>query len=427
VSEYGHTWNRSSLIARALEPPEPPTIGGLLYPAKRTLLSGETESLKTWAALILAKAEMDAGHPVAWADLDAMGAAELLSRLRALEVEDAVVDELFLYYEPAERLIGDVLEEVCGEIAERAVRLFVIDAFNPILNLHGLDPGSTSDVETFWREVATPITEAGAAPTLLDHVVKNADNRGKYAYGSERKASGAIVHVGFRILEQFTRGGTGRTLLSTHKDRPGFLPRPTIGRLVLVSDAEVVSYSLEADRSHDADTFRPTVLMERVSRKLEAEFEPRSQRWIEENVTGKGDALRQALGVLVDEGFIVRDELPKGYRFTSVRPFREADDEPPEVSGATASPPRPHRVPDLRSNPSTDRVPESPHGDAGRGGVDKDALLRPHRVPDSAAAGVECPRHGNSRHWRSKVGEVRCAECVPPITEAAVAEWIEVA
>jgi hypothetical protein len=71
-----HSWTASSLVARAATPPEPPTIGGLLYPAKRTLLSGETESLKTWLALILAKAELDAGYAVAWADLDAMGAGE---------------------------------------------------------------------------------------------------------------------------------------------------------------------------------------------------------------------------------------------------------------------------------------------------------------------------------------------------------------
>jgi hypothetical protein len=48
-----HTWRSSSLVARAANPPESPTIGGLLYPAKRTLLSGETEALKTWLALIL--------------------------------------------------------------------------------------------------------------------------------------------------------------------------------------------------------------------------------------------------------------------------------------------------------------------------------------------------------------------------------------
>jgi hypothetical protein len=338
-NSLAHTWNAHSLIARAANPPEPPTIGGILYPAKRTLLSGETESLKTWLALILAKAEMDAGYAVAWADLDAMGAAELLSRLRALGVEDDVIDKHFLYYEPSERLVDDLLVEVCGEIV--GIRLFVVDAFNPMLNLHGLDPGSTSDVETFWREIAAPITEAGAAPTLIDHVTKNVEARGKYAYGSERKASGAIVHVGFQLNEPFKRGGTGRASLRTHKDRPGYLPRPTIGRLVLVSDGASVTYVLEEDRSHKGDRFRPTMYMERISVRLENEAEARSKNWIEENVTGKADPIRTALEVLVDEGFVLREETPRGHYFTSVRPYREAHDRGEEGSEETSSLPRP--------------------------------------------------------------------------------------
>ena len=294
---------------------------------------------------------------------------------------DDVIHKQFLYYEPAERLVDDLLDEVCGVIAERRIRLFVIDAFNPMLSLHGLDPGSTPDIETFWREVATPITAAGAAPTLLDHVTKNADARGKYAYGSERKASGAIVHVGFRLLEPFARGGTGRSLLATHKDRPGYLPRPTIGRLVLVSDGEAVSYSLEADHSREGDTFRPTVLMERVSRKLEGEVEPVSQRWIEEQVSGKGSAIRTAVDVLATEAYLAKEKVGRGFGFTSVRPYREADDEPFEEVETTASPPRPHRVPNLGSTRSPDCVLSVPYGDEGRTGVDMDEQLRPDGVP----------------------------------------------
>ena len=231
----GHTWRPANLVTLAANPPAPPTIGGVLYPGKRTLVSGETESLKTWFALILTKAEMDAGYSVAWADLDAMGAAELLSRLQALGVDDDVIGQRFLYYEPAERLVNDVLKDVTADIKERAIRLFVVDAFNPMLSLHGLDPNSTPDIEKFWREVADPLCRAGAAPMLLDHVAK-AGGASKYAYGSERKASGAIVHVGFRLLSTLTRGGEGRALLIRRKDRPGYLPYPNIGRLILDSD-----------------------------------------------------------------------------------------------------------------------------------------------------------------------------------------------
>jgi hypothetical protein len=368
-----HSWQPQNLVEVAANPPEEPTIGGLLYPGKRGELSGETESLKTMFALILSKAEMVAGYSVAWADLDAMGPGEVLARLRALGVDDEMIARQFLYFEPTEALKRGRLDDVCALLRERCVRYFPIDAFNPALNLHGLDPHSTSDVETYWREVATPIAETGAAPTLLDHVVKNADNRSKYAYGSERKASGANLHIGFRLLEPLRRGGTGRTLLITHKDRAGFLPRPTIGRLVLTSDGDTIRYELEADHSRDSDKFRPTILMERVSRKLEDHPEPVSQTWIEKNVDGKGAGLRTAVEVLVDEGYLAKQEAPRGWKLTFARPYREADDPVLQWEDETASLPRPDRVPNLVSVPHEPTASPRPlrkeDGDAIRSGT----------------------------------------------------------
>ena len=356
-----HSWQPLNLLDLAANPPEPPKIGGLVYRAKRVLLSGETESLKTWLALILAKAEMDAGFAVAWADLDAMGAGELLDRLRLLGVSDETISERFLHFEPTETLKNGRLDDVCALLRDHAVRLFVVDAFNPMLNLHGLDPSSTTEVETFWREVAAPITLAGASPTLLDHVVKNARAGDKYAYGSERKASGTNQHIGFKLLEPLARGGTGRTLLTTHKDRGGYLPRPTIGRLVLVSEGEHIGYSLEAERSRSGGAFRPSVLMERVSRALETRSEPASQTWVEENVHGKVPALRVALTLLVDEGYVTREVTSQGWtRHTSQRPYREDSDTLLEPQEQTPSQPRPNPVPDLVSvshDPTPSPVP----------------------------------------------------------------------
>jgi hypothetical protein len=114
VSAEPHSWQPLNLVDLAALPPEPPTIGRLLYPAKRTLLSGETEALKTWAALILAKAEMDAGFTVAWADLDAMGHGELLARLRALGVSDETIAQRFLHFEPTEALKGVAVSVTCA-------------------------------------------------------------------------------------------------------------------------------------------------------------------------------------------------------------------------------------------------------------------------------------------------------------------------
>lgn len=359
-----HSWTPNSLIQLAANPPEPPTIGGLLYPGKRTVLSGETESMKTWLALILCKAELEIGHPVIWADLDAMGPGAMLERLQLLGVDDNNIDQNFHYIEPSEQLGTTQLKEIEELIEDQGVRLFVIDAFNPILSLHQLDPNTTTDVERFWRTYADPICRAGAAPVMLDHVVKNPDNRGKYATGSERKASGAIVHIGFKLLETLAQGGHGRSLLTVHKDRPGYLQRPTLGRLVLDATGDTITYTLEPDKSHDADGgFRPTVLMEKVSKYLEQQPDQVSQNQVENGVDGNRDAKRKALEILVQEGHATRTDGPNRAKlFTHLRPYTEANDTPSQVRPQV----RPGFAQNLRSSPTSEFAQAPPYGGEGR-------------------------------------------------------------
>jgi hypothetical protein len=326
VAPEEHSWQPRSLVDLAANPPEPPTIGGLLYPGERTVLSGETESMKTWLALILCKAEMELGMTVGWADVDAMGPGAMFDRLKLLGCEPSMIHSQFLYYQPHEMLDPAKIGEVAELVAARSVRMFVIDAFNPFLSMHGLEPNSTPDIDTFWRTIADPLSRAGAAPVLLDHVVKNAENRGKYSYGSERKASGAHVHLGFRLLEPLTKGGKGKTLLTVHKDRPGYLPRPTLGRLVLESDGTLITFQIVPDHAHDAGGWRPSIMMEKGSRFLENQDEPVSKNICEEHIGGKADARRKAIQFLIDDGYVRVIEGPKNsHLLSSVRAFREAD------------------------------------------------------------------------------------------------------
>jgi AAA domain len=372
IGQLQGSWQCIDLLELAMRPTEPPTIGGLLYPGKRTVLSGETESLKTWLALILAKAEMDVGHPAVWADMDAMGAGEVLSRLRALGAGDEEIAGSFHYFEPQEPLAGQALAGLCELIRARDVRLAVFDAFNAMLSLHGLDPNSTPDVEAFWREVATPLTVAGAAVVMLDHVVKDTDKRGKYAYGSERKASGAIVHVGFRLIEPLRRGTCGIARLTTQKDRLGFLPRPTIGRLVLSSDGEHVFYRLETDRRHAGTKSRPSCLMEEVSSFLATCEEPVSRNEVERNVTGKAATIRTAIDALVEDGYASQqDGKGKTKLIGFVQEYRKTDHDH-EAALEGASEVDPGHVPTLVSTPSAGVRPCVPplrgtqtHPDAG--------------------------------------------------------------
>jgi hypothetical protein len=103
----------------------------------------------------------------------------------------------FLYYEPDRPLDDRHTEPIADLIAEQGIRLCVIDAFNPILSMHNLDPNSNHRRRTFWQLYADPICDAGAAPVLLDHVVKNAetaantptDPNGKHPARSSTSAS----------------------------------------------------------------------------------------------------------------------------------------------------------------------------------------------------------------------------------------------
>ena len=121
--------------------------------------------------------------------------------------------------------------------------------------------------------------------------------------------------------------------------------------------------------------------MERASRALEEQPETVSLTWIEKNVQGKGPALREGVKILVAEGYFTQNKTPSGFQLMSAQPYREADDLTLlEEDEETASPPRPHRVPDLVSvtpDPTASPRPLSKRdGDAGRS-----ATPSPNGVP----------------------------------------------
>ena len=114
----------------------------------------------------------------------------------------------------------------------------------------------------------------------------------------------------------FGRGRTGKARLTTHKDRPGYLPRPKTGELELISDpdTELITWQITlADREQNNDTFRPTCLMERVSRYLEGQAEPVSRNNVEKDVQGQAKAIRTALNTLTAEGYFAEQSGPAAH------------------------------------------------------------------------------------------------------------------
>ncbi len=320
------SWQPIDLVARAARAPEPPEIVGLLYPGSNHLVSGESEALKTWLALIAAVEELAVGRGVLWVDGDDVGAGALLERLRLLGAEDEAIRGRFAYVLPEEPL-GNHRDEVLEVVRARACRLAVLDGLNALLVLHGLDPDRGTDVERFYRLI-DPIRKAPTAVVLTDNVVKAKDARGAWAIGSERKKSKAEVHLGLTTLRPLVRGGSGRARIDVHKDRPGHLQRPSPGVLVLSSGDRRYSWSLEPDRSRGEEgEFRPTKLMERVSTYLELRPEPASRTQIEKDVQGKAEFLRVAIDCLIGEGYATEFEGPHAARLVRLEQrFREDED-----------------------------------------------------------------------------------------------------
>jgi hypothetical protein len=328
-----HSWTPINLTEIDGAAPQPATISGLAYPGRRHVFSGEPESMKTWAVLVLAVEQIRAGETVLFVDFE-MGPREQLARLRDLGLTDEELTR-FIYLNPTEPMTDtQVRTDVDRLLLERRPSLVVVDAFTGSLEVHGFDPNSGVEVERFYRLVANRLAAHGAAVVLLDHLTKAKDSRGRYSIGSERKLAGADVHLGFEVIHPFGRGKTGLAKILVHKDRPGRLARPKAAELELTSDTETghITWAIRLAEDGDdpgAGAFRPTVLMQRVSEYVEScpvdELPSRNQ--VESNVGGKRDYVRTAIELLIADGHLAEQSGARNARLLAlVTPYREGND-----------------------------------------------------------------------------------------------------
>lgn len=323
-----HTWAPLPLTLLGAAPPEPPTMGGLVYPGRVHVWSGEPESMKSLAALAIAADEVRAGRSVLWLDHE-NGPRETLARLHALGLTDEEVGRGFLYLAPVEALTPASTGYLAAVVEEHRPVLVVVDSYTASLALHGCDDNRGVEIERHAREVLRPLRATEAAVVLLDHVTKNPANRGRYSIASERKVGGADVHLSFEVASAFGRGRRGVVHVLTQKDRPAWLNRPRAAALEFTSDAETgaIDFRVVAPSDqHDVGSFRPTVVMERVSRFVEQQAEPVSRNVIEKAGLGKAATVRHAVGFLLMDGFLRETEGRRNSRpVESVRPYREGD------------------------------------------------------------------------------------------------------
>ena len=312
----------------------------LLYPGELHSLAGEPESGKGWLMLATATQLIADGRKVLYIDFED-SAANVTARLLALGASPTAISQQFAYVHPEGSLAAIHLTRL---LEGQQYALAVLDGMSEAYALLGLDAYSNGDVPKFLQTLPRPVASTGTAVVLIDHVPKAKDNRGRYAIGAQHKLAGMAVAYGVDVIEQPSRTRAGTLKLLVHKDRHGHIRgHATHGVIALAritpsqGGATVVVALEPPDSTADDGPFRPTVLMERISRHIEGSPGV-TQRSIRTAVTGKNDWKDVALSLLIAEGYVEVKQEGQAHRHYSLTSFLETDCAP-------VPQPRPNRAP----------------------------------------------------------------------------------
>lgn len=392
------SWHPVDLeAARSTEPIRATLLRGvdvaLLYPGMRHLLSGAPECMKTWAAAIAALEAIRAGGAVVWINTDGMPVRDLLARFDALGLDACTCDRLLSVVDPHD---PPTHEDIATLVALRPA-LVVLDSIEPAGAMLHTDTNTSAGVETLLRTLVDPFHRSGATTLLLDHVTKDPDARGRYSIGSQRKLAAVDVHLGLKVNgAPLTRnGGRCEVTITVHKDRAGSLRRNhhhNGGRLTFTATADgCVDWHLAGpaanDTADEADTFRPTTLMEKVSRHLEIAGTD-TLSGIERARLGRAEYVRQAVAILVRDQYISVEAGPRRSRqHTSLRPYRADTDPTPS-----------HPVPTPSVDRVNDPVPRPTPYTGGRGRDDQTQHHPVHTPPTTAEERTAKPNGQSPTH-----------------------------
>jgi hypothetical protein len=220
----------AALLAGALpQPPKPSLLHrtdgiALFYRGKRNEVYGDPEDGKTMFVLAGAAEELRNGGRVLFMDLDDNGDIETADRLLMLGApRDALTDlDRFRHCQPHDVLQVLKIVEACTGWAD----FVIIDCVGELMPLFGANSDKADDYSRVMGRVAAPLTKAGAAVVLLDHLAKNTESRAYGAAGTmaKRRAING-VSINLKAKQQFTPGVGGTAELIINKDRPGGLRR----------------------------------------------------------------------------------------------------------------------------------------------------------------------------------------------------------
>jgi hypothetical protein len=329
-------WPRpiSERAAEAAEAPTPTHLrrdddNALLYAGKVNGIIGESESGKSWIALLALIQATQQGLRVLILDFEDSPNSinrRLISLGMAAE-QLALVD----YADPIEAL-GLTQKADLAEALNNTYTIALVDGVNAAMALLGYDLNSNTDATLFSTQLLRPLARTGACVITVDHVPKNPDMRGKGGIGAQAKR--AMIdgcNLTAEVLEPFGKGHSGVIKLTVDKDRNGSVRGisgngKNAGKAEIVSIAETVRITIKAPDLRPAEerTWQPTGVMEQISKLLEKVGGALSFRTIKDAVTGREETIKQALKVLEQGGHVSISSGPNRSLLHSHKaPYRE--------------------------------------------------------------------------------------------------------
>ncbi len=282
----------------------------LVYAGLPHTFYGESESLKSWAALLACRSFITAGFTTLYVDFEG-DEWTLVERARIVGIPDGAIGRALRYIRPVEPLKGNprALSDLLIEETELRPSLVVLDGVSEAYALHNWDINKATDAAEFQKLFGN--FADGTATIAIDHTGKDA-SRG--VVGSQHKRAGLNgAEYLFTPTRREGRGGHSTASIKVTKDRFGyvreFAPKGTVGVLHVASAVdgdrvyiEAPSYveSLGVDMTLAQDLL--DVILARPGMSTTA---------IDKAVTGNATAIRSELMMLKADGKVRSEKGPR--------------------------------------------------------------------------------------------------------------------
>lgn len=304
----------------------------LLYDGAVHVIAGESESGKTWLALIAALELLQNDERVVFIDFEDR-ADRVVGRLLGLGATFDQIRNHFAYIRPDRPLDDDGRTQLAPYLA--GTRLVILDGVTEAMTMHGYDLNSNADTALYLALLPRWIADHGPAVVMIDHLPKDKEKHDRHAIGAQHKLAGIDgVQYLVKMISPFARGRRGLARVDIGKDRPGHVRSEAHGRTIAqftldasAGDLVLLAHLMPPEANNSGgDTFEPTHLMEKISRYVQAN-PGMSKKAIEGAMNGKATTIRLALELLVTRGYVgVKTGARGAVQHQHIRPFYDGPD-----------------------------------------------------------------------------------------------------